>query len=162
MSMSQGAFAEMLGVSRTSITNWENEDRNGFSRKNAETIAKMTGASLQWLLHGTGKPPAMVNVGWSEREKADTSRKGKPRNRGRLGKRHTLRDLEEAIVAGIDQTFLLIVNRAPTQDEKATLVGLSKALFQERQARHSFQSATTPGQIRSSVPSRTDGKASGL
>lgn len=56
--MSQQAFAECLGVSRSAVANWEKEDPSGPSVGNFRRIAAVTEMPFDWLASGCVAMPS--------------------------------------------------------------------------------------------------------
>lgn len=57
--LTQVELAERLGIKQNQISQWE-ADNTGPKRDRLPTLAAAVGASIEWLLSGTGKAPRHV------------------------------------------------------------------------------------------------------
>lgn len=57
LGMTQQAFADMLGVTRGAVGNWELN--KGIKKENLQSIALQTGTPLEWLAFGSGAAPIL-------------------------------------------------------------------------------------------------------
>lgn len=61
LQLTQQAFADMLGVTRGAVGNWERDQ--GIKEENIELVASLTGVSYEWLGTGRGEMDPSHNVG---------------------------------------------------------------------------------------------------
>ena len=137
MGLAQGPFADLLGVSRPALRNWERRSKElGIARHNLSRVAQLTGASIDWIEHGHGEIPIISpksNVGPHEADALGSESTG-TRYSQESQETPDIQYALAAIRAAIQTTFLVLQNRAPTEIEMAALVRSSLALFEAQLA----------------------------